>query len=168
MGNRRVLPTQHAARGGKPCTAKRAPEALQGLEWVVQGWTDVRAARSAPRTTLRARSVPQGPSLSWDPWKCRLWANMARIDLIFLKVSQNRRVSPKYPEKACHSPYLQNGLGKSALGKPRFPFSSAFSHKELLGHNRPYVDFIVKMTKCRVDVHVREGVGVRCRGLRCA
>ena len=46
---------------GDLLTAKRAPEALQGLEWVVSrsdacpgGWTD-------PGTTLRARSVPLGP-----------------------------------------------------------------------------------------------------------
>ena len=78
------------------------------------------------------RSCPAGPP--WDiPWKCRLWANMARIDLISYKVSQNGRVSLKYVEKACHSPCLQNGPQNSPLGILRIPFSAAFSHKELMG-----------------------------------
>ena len=35
-------------------------------------------------------------------------------------------------EKACHSPYSQNGAQKSPLEIPRFPFYAAFSHKELM------------------------------------
>ena len=78
------------------------------------------------------------PSLSPGPSECRLWANRARIDYILLKVSQNRIVSPEFVEKACHSPYSQNGSGKSALDFLGFPYSTAFSHKELMGHFRPY------------------------------
>ena len=62
-------------------------------------------------------------------------------------------MSLKYVKKASISPYFQNGLQKSPLGFLRFPFSRAFSHKELLGHFDPYLDFIVKMTKCRPVVH---------------
>ena len=57
---------------------------------------------------------------------------MARISSILLKVSQNAEVSPKYVEKASHSPYSQNELGKSALDFLRFPLLLAFSHKELM------------------------------------
>ena len=57
----------------------------------------------------------------------------ARFNLILLKYSQNRVVSPKYVHKACHSPYIQNGSQKSPLRILRFPYSLAFSHKELLG-----------------------------------
>ena len=39
----------------------------------------------------------------------------ARFQDISLKVSQNREVSPKYHQKACHSPYIQNEVQKSPL-----------------------------------------------------
>ena len=67
------------------------------------------------------------------PLECRLSANRARIEAISLKVSQNQEVSPKCVHKACHSPHFQNRVQKSALQILRFPFCSAFSHKELIG-----------------------------------
>ena len=91
------------------------------------------AAGTAPRTTLRARSVPPGALPVLGPSECRLTANRARISLILLKVSQNGEVSWKSVEKACHSPYLQKRSQKSPLDFLRFPFSVAFSHKELMG-----------------------------------
>ena len=75
----------------------------------------------------RARSAVPEPS------ECRLWAHMARFDLISQKSSQNDEVSPKSVEKACNSPCFQNGLRKSPLEILRFPICPAFSHKELLG-----------------------------------
>ena len=70
----------------------------------------------------------------------------ARFDLNSCKVSQNRIVSPKSAQKACHSPYIQNGLRKSPLGILRFPFSVAFSPKELM------VPFMTQgMEKCQND-----------------
>ena len=80
---------------------------------------------------------------------------MARIDLILLEVSQKRVVSLKYVNKACHSPYFQNAAVKSPLEILRFPFSIAFSHKELMGYFEATRGLIVKMTKCRLDVHTR-------------
>ena len=80
-------------------------------------------------------------------------ANRARFRPHFLKVSQNGGVSPKSHQKACHTPYSQNGSQKSPLGIPGIPFSVAFSHKELMGHFYRYSYIIVKMTKCRQDVH---------------
>ena len=82
---------------------------------------------------------PPGPvgqpraALPGIPLECRLWAKRARFHDISYKVSQNDEVSPKYHEKACHSPCLQNGLRKSPLEILRFPILRAFSHKELMG-----------------------------------
>ena len=67
----RVLPTHRpAARGDLDLTAKRAPEALQGLEWVVRA-----------RSGVRLQNPPFGPgrygSLVLDPPRAdtRLLAN---------------------------------------------------------------------------------------------
>ena len=122
--------TQHAARGATQRSGPRKP--LQGAG--VGGVADVPGTAAG-----RLLRPPYGPGRSLQalpvsgPSECRLWANTATFDLILLKLSQNRRVSPFLIEKACHSPYFQNGLQKSALEKLRFPFSRAFSHKELMG-----------------------------------
>ena len=50
-------------------------------------------------------------------------------------------------------PIFQNGSRKSPLKILRFPFSVAFSPKELMGHSDASVDFIVKTTKCRPVAH---------------
>ena len=76
-----------------------------------------------------------------------------RIDLILLKVSQKDEVSSKYPQKACHSPYIQNGPGKSPLGFLRFPFWPAFSHKELMTHFDPYLHVYCQNDEVSPDVH---------------
>ena len=116
-----------------PVPAERAPEAPSG-GW--SGWglgSDVTVGGDGPGTTLRARSAhPVGLPVP-GPCECPPRANKARFDLYFSKVSQNREVSPKSRHKASHSPYFQNGPGKSPLEIPRFPFSPAFSHKELMG-----------------------------------
>ena len=69
--------------------------------------------------TARARSLR---SLVQDRPFHRLWTNMARIDLIFLKVKQNGGVSPGSVQKACHSPYSQNEARNSPLEILRFLF----------------------------------------------
>ena len=116
--------------------AKRAPEAPSG-GWSGWGGRPLRVLgvrrRGRVYPTLRARSVPlQGPSLD-IPLECRLWANMARFNVISLEVSQNGQVSPKKCQKASISPCFQNGLKKSPLGILRIPYLAAFSHKELMG-----------------------------------
>ena len=90
-------------------------------------------------------TTPAGPVGSQDP-PCTgtsqiaaSWPIRARFHLIFYKVSQKAGVSPKYVEKACHSPCLQNGSQKSPLDFLGFPYSAAFSHKELSGHFDPYL-----------------------------
>ena len=82
-----------------------------------------------------------GPLVLRGPLRC-IWASpranaasqpiRARFDLISWKLSQNRVVSPKMSEKACHSPYSQNAAQKSPLEFLRFPYFLAFSHKELM------------------------------------
>ena len=113
---------------------------------------------TAPRpsgTHPSGRSVPCRPSLVPPRADAASGPIGARFDLISCKVSHFRVVSPEYPEKACHSPRLQNGSGKSPLQILRFPFRPAFSPKELLTLFRPEADFIVKMMKCRLDVHAK-------------
>ena len=107
------------------------PEALQGLEW----W-GMRAGRSGLQTThsslpwrLPGPASLSGPLPRANPASGPI---KARIDLISTKLSQNAEVSPKYVQKASHSPYSQNEVQKSPLGILRFPFSLAFSHKELM------------------------------------
>ena len=120
--------THPAARGEVHMTAKRAPEALQG--W--SGWSYVARARLVLHPPSGPGRAPV-PSLVQDPAFHRLWANKARFHLIFYKVSQNRRVSPVFINKACHSPCFQKRLQNSPLEILRFPKSLAFSHKELMG-----------------------------------
>ena len=127
-----VIPgTPPAARGGNPDRRSRAPEALQGLEWVVR--VDGRTGGAVQAPTMRARSVSlQEPSLVPAPLTAASWPIRARIDPISCKVSQNGQVSPKNMQKASRSPYSQNGLKKSPLEFLGFPLFVAFSHKELM------------------------------------
>ena len=125
----RVIPVHPASCKAEHVPAKRAPEApAKGLEWV-----GTCTARPMPRPHHSLRSGP----LRW------VWASPranpasgpigARLRSIFSKVSQNGIVSPKSVHKACLSPYFQNGLQISPLDFLGFPFSLAFSHKELIG-----------------------------------
>ena len=119
-----------------PEPAERAPEGLQGLEWVGSGagiplFGD--GGGDGPGPPFGPGRSPLGPSLSRTLQIAASQPIRARFLLISRKVSQNRVVSPKYHEKAYVSPYFQNGLRKSALDFPRFPYLLAFSHKELMG-----------------------------------
>ena len=139
----RVLPL-HRAR--KPVPAKRAPEApARGLEWVGTGWTRDRRLDGYPGPPCGpGRSC--GPPCPGNPRNAASWPIRTRLTSEPGKVSQNLEVSPKYDEKACHSPYLQNGPRKSPLDFLRIPFFVAFSHKELMGLFWPYL-----MQKCQND-----------------
>ena len=107
----------------------------------------------APGTTLRARSVPCRPLPVPGTLACRLLANKARFSQYFSKVSQNDEVSPKYIEKASHSPCFQNGLRNSPLDILRFPFSVAFSYKELMVAFWPDYGLYCQNDEVSPDVH---------------
>ena len=119
---------------------------------------------SGERRAWAGISPPCGPGRSprsppWDiPLDMALLDLRARIDLILLKVSQNDGVSPERSKRPVIVPIYQNGSQKSPLEILRFTYSSAFSHKELMGLFWPYGYIIVKMTKCRPDVHTQIGV----------
>ena len=139
-------------------TAKRAPGSLLEGGW--SGWSWVQRPPEPWYHPLRPLQGLRGPLRCTRPLPAS-WPIRARFQVYFLKVSQNRVVSPKSSHKASHSPCFKNGLRKSPLDFLRFPICSAFSHKELMGRFDPQLDFIVKMTKCRSNVHYRsrEGVG---------
>ena len=148
-GRGRVIPGTQPAAKRRTQTAERAPEALQGLEWVV--WVCSAPCTSAP-TPAGPGPAPAGHSLVLLE-QCPTRANMARFRSIFSKVRQNRQVSPKSHQKAYVSPYFQNGLKKSPLEILRFPFSLAFSGKELMGLFWPGVRFYVQNDEVSPDVH---------------
>ena len=107
---------------GRPCRGREWWEHGAGRPLHPDHPLQTPAGSSGARSAVRACS----------PSKAASWPIGARIDLISRKLSQNGVVSPKYLEKACHSPYVQNGSRKSPLEFLRFPFSRAFSHKELM------------------------------------
>ena len=138
VGSRRAIPGYYPAARGDLLNQRSGPrKALQGPG--VGGFRrsgalgDGGGSQTHPAGPVGA----SGPSLVWDP-DCRLSANRARFQLLFYKVSQNGQVSLKYVHKASHSPYFQNASQKSPLGILRFPFLTAFSHKELMAHFDPY------------------------------
>ena len=132
----RVLPGTHRPREEGSITSEAGPEGPAGA-WSGGLWS----LGACPCVRRRGRLLGppwhcQGPLPAVavpGPLECRLWPNKARFHDISCKVSQKARVSSKSVEKACHSPYIQNGLEKSPLDFLRFLFSSAFSHKELMG-----------------------------------
>ena len=89
------------------------------------------------------------------PGKPRLLANKARFHDISRKLSQNGQVSPKYVNKAYHSPCFQNAAQKSPLEILRFPFPDAFSHKELMGRFDPWSKVYCQNDEVSPDVHTR-------------
>ena len=106
-----------------------------------------------PLPTLRARSGSRalpGRGLrlaaSWDPY--------GRDSSPFsIKLVKTMKCHQKVSKRPSLVPNSQNGSKKSPLDFLRIPFSAAFSHKELMGCFGASADFIVKMTKCRQDVH---------------
>ena len=141
-----------ALLGEQTLPAKRAPEGLQGLEWVGR----VQRANGRRGRVLYHPSGPvgatRGPPCT-GPLECRPGPIEARIDLILWKLSQNAEVSPKYVEKACLSPCSQNEAQKSPLDFLGFPVSTAFSHKELMGRSDPHGDIYCQNDEVSPVVH---------------
>ena len=105
---------------------------------------------SGPVLPTRGHSLYLGPAFQSNG---RANRQTARLRSKHDKVSQNDEVSPKSLEKACHSPYFQNGLQKSALDFLRFPFGPAFSPKELMGRFDPYPGLKCQNDEVSPDVH---------------
>ena len=129
VGRGRGIPVAHPACSRRVLlTAKRAPEGLQGLEWVVSRsrtsaapGPPLPAVGPASLSGLAPRAIPASGPIT------------ARFHYILLKVSQNGGVSPLFVNKAYHSPCFQNAVQMSPLEILRFPILPAFSHKELMG-----------------------------------
>ena len=130
--------TQPAARARKPHTQRSGPRnPCKGWSGWGMGLGACTWGRRRGRSLYHpfgARSVPAAPPCTGTSQIAALQPIRARFQVIFLTVSQNREVSPEYPEKASHSPYLQNGLRKSPLDISRITFPPAFSHKELMAY----------------------------------
>ena len=128
-----------------PATARGQPQVQRSgprnppagrVEWVVPGaGTRVLGCSAAGRALYHPSGPVRHPGALpvQDPQNAASGPITARFSLKYCKVSQYRGVSPKYVEKASHAPYFQNGLQKSPLVILGFPFSPAFSPKELLG-----------------------------------
>ena len=133
VGYTGVLPSDHALLGERSSDSEAGPvEPCRGSEWVVTGARANRRLDGHPPPFGPGRSSPAGPPWGY-PWNAASWPITARLRSLFYKVSQNGRVSPKSVDKAYHSPYSQNGLKKSPLEILGFPYSLAFSPKELMG-----------------------------------
>ena len=143
-------------------TAKRAPEPLQGVEWVV-----ISCSARYPRMPFGSGRAPVPSPCSSAPRKPASWPIRARFNLFYVKLSQNGEVSLKYVQKACHTPYFQNRPQKSPLEILRIPFSVAFSHKELMAYFSRGSGFIVKNDEVSTScAHVYRHLHVP--DLRCA
>ena len=117
---------------------------------------------ACPRTGNPRALLPTHLPVPGRPAPCGRWSagpprsKRARFDVISLKLSQNREVSPKYAEKASHSPYFQKRGQKSPLEILRFPFSPAFSCKELMGRFDPRTGVYCQNDEVSPGVHPSE------------
>ena len=121
--------TQPAARGGVQNQRSGPRKPLQGAG--VGGFCSP-GARSCTTPAGPGR-CPLGPSLYRTSSSTASWPIRARFSVFLVVYCQNDEVSLKYVEKACLSPYFQNRVQNSPLDFLRFPFSVAFSPKELMG-----------------------------------
>ena len=85
------------------CTQEQLAAGCKGVLGPSPGLS-VRRRGRLPVPTLRARSVPMGPPWYWDPWNAASGPITARFQVNSHKVRQNGEVSPKYVDKASHSP----------------------------------------------------------------
>ena len=86
-----------------------------GLHWYCQGPTDASRPRFCVRQALRALSWALRTPGSSHSAGYSLGPNRARFRYIYLKVSINRGVSPKFVHEAWHSPCFKKG---SRMSRP--------------------------------------------------
>ena len=90
-------------------------------------------AQERPVPHAQALQGPPGPSAHLDWTSSSIPAsgpNRARFSYIYLKVSQNRGVSPFLAHEACHTPCFKNRSKYHDLEFPKKGIWPAFSHKE--------------------------------------
>ena len=76
---------------------------------------------------------PTGPSLYRTPQNAHLGPIGRDLRSFLIKLVKTVKCRRKVCKRPVIVPNIQNGSGKSPLGFLRFPFSSAFSRKELMG-----------------------------------
>ena len=153
-----VIPgTQPACSRRVPCTAKRAPEAL------AEGWSGWYMGAGRPGDAYPHPAGPVGP----PRWPSLGYARGAasgpiRRDLtsFTVKLVKTAKCRSNMSIRPVIVPVSKNGSKKSALKILRFPFSAAFSHKELIGSFWPGSRVHCQNDEVSPDVHtdVREGV----------
>ena len=97
------LQLAHRCPGSKPNQRSGPRRALQGPGVGGLGAAGVTVGGDGHIPPCGPGPAHAGHSLDM-PSECPPGTNKARIDLILLKLSQNREVSSVFIEKACHSP----------------------------------------------------------------
>ena len=125
----RVLPVhQPAARGGSRRQRSGPRRPCRGRS----GWSSGAGRPVPPFGPGRSTLWPSLHLLEQVPHNAVQTASNRQNSVKVHTVSQNRRVSLKYVNKAYVSPCFQNGSQISPLDFLGFPFLVAFSHKELM------------------------------------
>ena len=121
------------AKGG-PSDSEAGPVGLQGRS----GWSlgpEYHLVRPSLRPHHSRPCRPSGPA----PLGLSLSSGKGRDSRsILIKLVKTAKCHRKVFKRPVIVPNLQNGLKKSPLDFPGFPFYVAFSHKELMGLFRPY------------------------------
>ena len=134
VGREGAIPgTQPHCSRSKPDSEAGPVAPARGAEWVV---------RCSGRTGGRGRSQvpPYGPGrpcwppCTWDLGNARLLAIGRDLTSYSIKLDKTTKCHQNMSKRPPLVPIFQNGSRKSPLGIPRFPYSQAFSHKELMGH----------------------------------
>ena len=130
-----VLPSHQVLRPSGGLTAKRAPEAPAGLEWVVRVQRPQDRSPEHPDPTTPDPAGPPGP-LRWvwalSPSKPAFWPIVARLRVISWNLVKTTKCHQFLCKRPVIVPIFQNGSHLSPLEILRFPFPPAFSGKELM------------------------------------
>ena len=122
------------ARGGKTQDSEAGPGSPVGAGVGGPGAGRTYGGRGRSCTTLRARSAhPVGLPVQ-DLADAHLGPIRRDYDLFSLKLVKTTKCHQFMSKRPPVVPIFQNRVQKSPLEKLRFPYSSAFSPKELMGH----------------------------------
>ena len=140
---------------GRP-TAKRSMNQRSGPRKALQGPGVGGFMHSAPGRPVPPLRGPVG-ALQAPPCtsssKPASWPKGRDLTSFLGNLVKTRKCRLKVSKRPLIVPICQNGSRKSPLEILGFPFSLAFSPKELMDHFDAYSGIYVKMTKCRPVVH---------------